>query len=122
MTVWMGLRAHGLSAVRAAVRSNIELTRLLERLLADAGFAVLPGGELSVACARWETTGRGPDETDRLQPRIAAAVVASGQAWFSTARHEEKTWLRFNLVNLHTRERHVRRLADLVTATARKLA
>jgi hypothetical protein len=37
----MGLRAHGWSTVRDAVRRNIELTRLLEELLTEAGFTVL---------------------------------------------------------------------------------
>jgi aromatic-L-amino-acid decarboxylase len=119
LTVWMALRAHGLSAVREAVRSNIELTRLLEDLLAEAGFRVLDGGELSVACARWEKPGSPPEETDRTQRRIAAKVVESGEAWFSTTRYDGKTWLRFNLVNLHTRERHIRHLARKVIETAR---
>jgi aromatic-L-amino-acid decarboxylase len=121
LTVWMGLRAHGLSAVRDAVRSNIELTRLLEQLLSEGGFTVLPGGELSIACARWENSAHGTDETDRLQQRIVAEVVDSGEAWFSTTRNEGKTWLRFNLVNLHTRERHIRHLANLVIDAARNL-
>jgi aromatic-L-amino-acid decarboxylase len=119
LTVWMALRAHGLSAVREAVRSNIELTRLLERLLAEAGFRVLGGGRLSVACARWEEPGSTPEAIDRLQGRIAATVVDSGEAWFSTTRHHEETWLRFNLVNLHTREHHIRHLAGLVIDAAR---
>jgi aromatic-L-amino-acid decarboxylase len=120
--IWMGLRAHGLSAVRDAVRRNIELTRLLERLLAEEGFEVLPGGELSIACARWEVAEGDPDEIDRLQTRIAEDVVRSGLAWFSTARHADRNWLRFNLVNLYTRERHIRRLSGLVAETARRLA
>ena len=119
LTVWMALRAHGLSAVREAVRSNIELIRLLEKLLAEAGFRVLGGGELSVACARWEQPGSSPEAIDQLQGRIVSKIVDSGEAWFSTTRHDGKTWLRFNLVNLHTRERHVRHLAGRVIEAAR---
>jgi glutamate/tyrosine decarboxylase-like PLP-dependent enzyme len=114
----MGLRAHGLAAVRDGVRSNIELTRLLERLLTESGFAVLPDGELSVACARWEAPELGEDESDRVQERIVAEVVGSGESWFSTTRHQGKSWLRFNLVNLHTREGHIRHLAALVAEAA----
>jgi aromatic-L-amino-acid decarboxylase len=121
LTVWMALRAHGLSAVREAVRSNIELIRLLEDLLAEAGFRVLDGGELSVACARWERPGCSPEAIDQLQGRIVSTVVDSGEAWFSTTRHDGKTWLRFNLVNLHARERHLRHLADLVIGAAGRL-
>jgi len=121
LAVWMGLRAHGLSAVRDAVRRNIELTRLIEQLLGENGFTVLDGGELSVACVRWADSALEPEACDLLQDRIASEVVASGEAWFSTMRHAGKKWLRFNMVNLHTRERHVRHLVGLVTETAREL-
>jgi hypothetical protein len=51
--------------------------------------------------------------------RITAEVVASGTAWFATVVHGGRTWLRFNLVNLHTREEHIHRLADVTGQTAR---
>jgi len=122
LAVWMALRAHGWRTIRAAVKSNIELTRLLEALLAERGFRVLEGGELSVACARWEPRDRTAEAIDRLQDAIARDVVSSGKAWFSTTRHAGCTWLRFNMLNLYTREGHVRRLADLVAATASRAA
>jgi len=53
-TVWMAIRAHGWRTIREAVRRNIELTRLLEQLLNERGFTILPDGKLSIACARWE--------------------------------------------------------------------
>ena len=91
--------------------------------LGQRGFQVLDGGELSIACARWEPAGWTPEALDRLQDQIARDVVASGIAWFSTALHhaERLTWLRFNMVNLYTREHHVRQLADVLAATARRL-
>jgi len=118
----MGLRAHGWDAVRAAVRRNIELTRLLEDLLLEVGFAVLPDGQLSVGCARWEPDGWDGSEVDRLQADIAAEVVASGAAWFATVAFAGKTWLRFNMVNLHTREHHMRALAQRLLETALRLS
>jgi hypothetical protein len=36
-----------------------------------------------------------------------------------TVRHAGRTWLRFNMVNLHTREEHIRRLVDLLDRAAR---
>lgn len=121
LTVWMTLRAHGWRVIRDAVRRNIELTRLLERLLADRGFSVLPDGELSIACARWAPEGLQSPSVDGLQQAIAEEVVASGKAWFATVRHQNATWLRFNMVNLHTTERHIRALADLLADTAHRL-
>jgi hypothetical protein len=96
--------------------------RLLENRLAAHGFRVLEGGELSICCARFEPAGRSAPEVDVLQTRITSEVVASGAAWFSTVIHAGRTWLRFNLVNLHTREEHIERLADLVARAARALA
>jgi aromatic-L-amino-acid decarboxylase len=122
LTVWMAIRAHGWRTVREAVRRNISLTRLLERLLTDRGFTALAGGQLSIACARFEPPHGDPSAYDRLQEELARRVVATGAAWFSTVRHRGRTWLRFNLVNLHTREEHIRRLVDLLDQTARGLS
>ena len=121
LAVWMGLRAHGLAVVREAVERNIELMRLLDKLLAERGFRVLGGGELSICCARFEPSGRSEAELDELQTRITAKVVESGTAWFSTVLHAGQIWLRFNLVNLHTREEHIHRLADCVDQAARTI-
>jgi glutamate/tyrosine decarboxylase-like PLP-dependent enzyme len=122
LAVWMGLRAHGLAAIREAVERDIALMRLLEDRLAAHGFRILGGGELSICCARFEPAGRSDPEVDALQARIASEVAASGSAWFSTVIHAGRTWLRFNLVNLHTREEHIQRLADLVARAARAIA
>ena len=117
-TVWMAIRAHGWQTIRDAVRRNIALTRLLEQLLAERGFRVLPDGKLSIACARFEPPGANASSCDHFQEELTRRVLATGQAWFSTVRHTGQIWLRFNLVNLHTREEHIRRLADLLLRTA----
>jgi aromatic-L-amino-acid decarboxylase len=121
LTVWMALRAHGWQIIREAVERNIKLTRLLEKLLAERGFRVLPDGKLSIACARWEPDGLDAPSRDRLQDEITRRAVASGKTWFSTVRHADQTWLRFNMVNLYTSEHHVRLLAELLQETAREL-
>jgi len=120
LAVWMALRAHGWNTIRTAVKSNIELTRMLERLLAERGFRVLEGGELSIACARWEPRNGTDEPTDAIQNRIAGDVVRSGKAWFSTTRHAGRTWLRFNMVNLYTREHHIRQLVDSLSLAAER--
>lgn len=118
LTVWMALRAHGFGTVRDAAVRNIAQCRQLEGLLAERGFVVLPDGQLSIACVRFEPPGQSQDELDAMQDEIARRGVGSGQAWFATVRHADRTWLRFNLVNVHTREQHVHELADLVAGIA----
>ena len=113
--IWMALRAHGWDTIRGAVEKNIQLIRELEKGLAQNGFDVLADGQLSVACARWQGT-------DELQTRIASEIVASGDAWFATVRFDGRTWLRFNLLNLYTREDHIQFLVKRVTETAQRLS
>jgi len=122
LAIWMTLRAHGWNVIRETVQRNIRLTRDLEDLLRRAGFRVLEDGELSVACVRWEPTGVGGAELDELQKRITHSVVATGRAWFSTVMHEEVVWIRLNLVNIHTRQRHIAELAELIRQAADRVA
>jgi aromatic-L-amino-acid decarboxylase len=117
LTIWMILRAHGWMVIREAVKRNIQLTRYLENLLHDSGFRVLPGGQLSIACVRWEPAEMEPAATDELQMKIAQEIINSGSAWFSTVKHDGKVWLRLNLVNIHTRAHHVESLVRLISAT-----
>src|SRR5262245_30843250 len=120
-TAWMAIRAHGWQTIREAVRRNIGLTRLLEQLLAECGFTVLPDSKLSIACARWEPPHLDGPSSDRLQEELMRRVVASGKTWFATVRHEGRSWLRFNMVNLHTRDAHIQSLVDLLRESVRSL-
>jgi aromatic-L-amino-acid decarboxylase len=121
LALWTMLRAHGFAAVRAAVAENIRQTRRLETHLARAGFEVLPGGALSVCCARWAPDGeRGPD-VDALQERISHGVVASDRAWLSTVRHDDRTWLRLNILNLSTTDAVVDDVALAIAEETQRL-
>ncbi len=118
LTIWMTLRAHGWNVIRETVERNIRLTRYLEDLLREAGFRVLDGGQLSVACVRWEPAGVEGMKLDELQKRITQSVVSSGRAWFSTVTHDGVVWMRLNLLNIHTRERHIAALVKLISEAA----
>jgi len=119
--VWLALRAHGLGAVRKAVRRTVELARRLEQELAKQGFQVMEGGELSIACARWQPAGVSRERCDAMQREIAAASVDSGEAWFGTVPAQGKTWLRFSLVSTFTRVEHIDRLARSLGEIARSV-
>ena len=54
------------------------------------------------------------EAVDSLQADIARDLVASGETWFATLFHDGELWMRFNLVNIHTQERHIYRLVELL--------
>lgn len=118
LAVWAVLRAHGLGTVRAAVRRTVALTRRLELGLSEGGFRVMPGGELSIACVRWEPEGWPADRLDALQGDIARTVVDAGEAWFSTVRAQGRVWMRFNLCSRFTAAAHIDRLIAILCDAA----
>ncbi|HEX4590362.1 MAG TPA: hypothetical protein VH120_10565, partial [Gemmataceae bacterium] len=70
-----------------------------------------------IACARFEPPHGDASSNDRLQEEIARRLVATQKAWFSIVRHGGRTRLRFNLVNLHSRDEHIRSPVDLLDRT-----
>ncbi len=122
LAAWFGLRTAGWQVIEEAITRNIVLTRNLEQQLQQRGFRVLPGGVLSIACARWEPAGFSPAALDRLQESISDVIRRDGEAWFATTLCDNQVWLRFNMVNLHSQQQHVDRLAELVTQVAQRLA
>jgi glutamate/tyrosine decarboxylase-like PLP-dependent enzyme len=115
LAIWLALRTDGWNGLRERVRRNVSLVRRLERSLAAAGFEVLPGGELSTACARWPGS-------DELQIAIAERAVASGTTWFATTRHDDRTWLRFALVNCTADAAAIDAVAETVVEAAQEVA
>ncbi len=121
LAAWFGLRTAGWNIIEEAIRRNIDLTRDLERQLLQRGFRVMPGGSLSIACARWEPAGWDPQALNRLQESISEVIRREGEAWFATTHCDGQVWLRFNMVNLHSQQQHIDRLADLVSQVAHRL-
>jgi aromatic-L-amino-acid decarboxylase len=119
LAIWFAIRACGWRVLLEAIERNIDLTRRIESRLEALGFRVMPEGQLSIACARWEPAGLDPASWDELQVAIAERICRSGQAWFATTRHAGQTWLRINMVNLYTQAEHVEPLVDLVHEAAR---
>ncbi len=122
LAVWFGLRTAGWKRIQDAISRNIQLTRALEQQLHQSGFRIMPGGALSIACARWEPEGYDPQALNQLQETISDEIRRGGQAWFATTRCNDQIWLRFNMVNLHSQQKHVDRLVQLVRDVAQRLS
>lgn len=110
LTAWLTIRAYGWDLIEAAVRRNIELTRLLEDKLSEAGLQVLPDGELSVCCARLDDDSLPAD----FHEQVAEHVRRNGSAWFGTVHHDGRVWWRFNILNLYADETHVEEIVGLL--------
>jgi glutamate/tyrosine decarboxylase-like PLP-dependent enzyme len=111
LTAWLAIDAYGWDFVEVAVRRNIHLTRLLEHRLREAGLDVLPGGDLSVCCARLDNDSLAPD----FHEHVAENVRQQGSAWFGTVQHDGRIWWRFNILNLYADETHVVQITALLT-------
>lgn len=120
LTIWGAFRAHGMKKIREIVNSNIENSRLLENLLEDYGFEVLKDGKLSVCLARWHGKCESPYEIDLTQKLISEKLIQSGKGWFSTVIHDGKTWLRFNILNIHVNQKIVNEVAEHVHEICKK--
>lgn len=110
LAFWIAMKVAGWRLIANTIDRNIQSTRLLETLLAQEGFVVMPDGKLSIGCVRWEPKELPATHYDSLQVEIATHLCKTGVAWFSTTVHEDKTWIRFNPVNLFTTDDDIRKL------------
>ncbi len=118
LAVWFAIRACGWKTLLDHIPRNIRLTREIEKRLQSHGFRVMPGGVLSIACARWEPDGVPAVRLNDLQIAIARRVCDSGLAWFATTLHAGQSWLRLNMVNLYTQPQHLDTLINAIVEAA----
>ena len=63
----------------------------------------------------------GMNSIDDLQIQLSEEVRSTGKAWFATTQHRGEVWLRFNMVNLHTREHDLDELIVLLEEAMSRL-
>ena len=119
LKLWMSWKHLGTRGLGRLVESNDDLAAYLASRCAEADdFEVLPEKpELSVVCFRHLPGGAAaahlvPDELDRHQDRLQAALVDSGDAWIGTTVLRGATWLRAGIVNHLATEADIDRILD----------
>jgi aromatic-L-amino-acid decarboxylase len=117
LKLWMVLRAYGTDGLATLIREHVRLAQVFRSWVeADAGWEVVAPSPLSVVCFRARFDG--PEDGDRGNERVMAAVNASGEAYLSHTRLGGRTVLRVAIGNAGTTERHVARAWALLREAA----
>src|SRR3546814_7802585 len=112
----MMFKLRGVDTYRQAIAANIALREYLdERIDAEPRLEKLASG-LSISCFRYRPDGAGPEAIDRINARIQAQLVATGEIALSPTTLAGRYSLRACIVNFRTRRPDLDRLAERVLA------
>lgn len=118
LKLWLVMRAYGTEGLAARIREHVRLAQVFRSWVeADADWEVVAPSPLSVVCFRARFVAD-PDERDRRNERIMEAVNASGDAYLSHTRLNDRIVLRLAIGNAGTAERHVARAWALLREAA----
>ncbi len=115
LKLWLSLKRYGREGYAAEVEREVELTRLLHRLLVEDGRFVFPHEPvLAICCFRPQPPGTTHEEADETCLRLQREIELAGRHWISTTVVHGRRYLRANVNSYLTREKHVRELVDAV--------
>jgi aromatic-L-amino-acid/L-tryptophan decarboxylase len=112
LKLWMILRHFGAEQIRSVMREHMRLARLFASWVdEDEDFERMAPVPFSVVCFRARPPGVSatPLEVDEFNMRLLDAVNASGDAFLSHTRLDNRIVLRLAIGHLRTAERHVAR-------------
>lgn len=118
LKAWMVWRWLGRDGLVARLREHRRLAGLFADWVdAEPGWVRCAPVHMGVVCFRAFADAE-PEAADRANERVAAAVVARGDAYLTHTRLGGRTVLRIGLGNVLTEERHLRRAWNVVRAAA----
>jgi aromatic-L-amino-acid decarboxylase len=122
LKLWLGLRAHGAAAFRAAIERNLEQARRLYAALDehDELEALCGPPPLSIVPFRHAPTG--VSDLDEHNARLAQSLQEGGRVWVAPARVDGRVCLRPCFVNFRTTDDDVLALVDESVRVGRELA
>nr|WP_312856815.1 aspartate aminotransferase family protein [Arthrobacter mobilis] len=122
LKLWLTLRTMGAAGVGALFDEVIDLAARTGCLLeADPDFELAARPQLSTVVFRYKPDGMSDDEADVLNPRIRAAVFASGEAVVAGTKVGGRHFLKFTLLNADTALGDLRRIIELLRRTGTAL-
>jgi glutamate/tyrosine decarboxylase-like PLP-dependent enzyme len=109
------LRTVGRDGLAQAITNNIEMARLLARLIeAEPSLELVASGPLSIVRFRYVPPAlkNEPGLLDRLNRELALEIQRRGKAFFTSTRFQDKEVLRACLVNYMTNEADIYAMFD----------
>src|SRR5690606_23157079 len=109
------IRAFGVRGMQARLREHMRLARLFaEEVERDPHLELLAPVNFSVVVFRKLSSGADEEELDRINARLLERLNASGEVFLSHRRVTGKSALRLAVGTRRTRQRHVRRVLELI--------
>ncbi|MBV9958219.1 MAG: aminotransferase class V-fold PLP-dependent enzyme [Acidobacteria bacterium] len=113
LKLWMVLRYFGREGLAARIREHCRLARLFASWVeASEEWELLAPVPFSLVCFR--AAGASETGLDALNEQIMNNINASGAAYLSHTRLNNKLTLRLSIGNIHTTEQHIRRIWQLL--------
>jgi aromatic-L-amino-acid decarboxylase len=121
LKLWMVLRYFGQEGLAARIREHCRLARLFASWVEDSDeWEMLAPVPFSLVCFRACPRVAGENEAarsarlDALNEQLMNRINASGAAYLSHTRLNDKLTLRLSIGNIHTAEQHITRIWQLL--------
>jgi aromatic-L-amino-acid decarboxylase len=128
LKLWMIIRYFGHEGLAARIREHCRLARLFASLVEESpDWELLAPVPLSVVCFRAASTRRGETNDEResrldaLNEQIINSVNASGAAFLTHTKLNDRFTIRLAIGNIRTTERHVREVWELLQSHRARL-
>jgi glutamate/tyrosine decarboxylase-like PLP-dependent enzyme len=117
--LWLSLQVFGVAGFRDAMSRGFELARLAERRLRRSGeWEIISPAHMAIVCFRYAPAGRGEEELDRLNSRLARAIFHDGFAAVTTTMLRGRKVLRLCTINPRTTVDDIEQTIDRLEALA----
>lgn len=115
LKLWFVIRYFGREGLMANLREHIRLAEGFgKRVDEHPDFERLSPAPFSVVCFRYKPTGADPEQLNAINQRLIEAINATGEFFLSSTVLQDRFTLRVAIGNIHTREKHVDRLWELL--------
>ena len=126
LKLWMIIRYFGHEGLAARIREHVRLAKLFASWVEESPNWELMAPQLfALVCFRANPDSRKSGEVgkqlDILNETIMNAVNATGKAFLSHTKLNDKLALRLSIGNIRTTEEHVRRVWELLNAQLHRL-